>query len=65
MASDNRRVMATFGAVLVPVGAVVVVAKVIDADAGNALRFVGFSLIAVGVLMFIVSWMRRATRRQE
>ncbi|MEV6758447.1 ISL3 family transposase [Streptomyces sp. NPDC051214] len=65
MISDDRRVFAILGAILVLVGAAVVVAKVIDADASNALRIVGFSLMAVGVLMFIVSWMRRATRRQE
>lgn len=65
MTSDNRRVFAIFGAIFVLAGAAVVVAKVIDADTSNALRVVGFSLIGVAALMFIICWMRRVTRRQE
>ncbi|MGW6062607.1 hypothetical protein [Streptomyces sp. NPDC055189] len=56
---------AIFGAIIALAGAAVVVAKVIDADASTALKVVGFSLIAVGVLIFIISLMRRTTRRQE
>jgi hypothetical protein len=54
MISDNKKVFAIFGAVLSLVGPAVVVAKLIGADVSTALRAVGFSLIAVGVLIFII-----------
>lgn len=65
MTPDTRKMLAVFGGIIALVGAAVVVAKVIDADVITTVKVVGFSLIAVGVLLFIINLMRRTRRRQE
>jgi hypothetical protein len=65
MISDDKKIFAIFGAVLFLVGAAVVVAELIGADVGAVLKGVGFFLIVVGVLIFIVSLMRRTKRRRQ
>lgn len=65
MIANTKKPYAIFGAILVLIGAAVIVAKVIDADVSTALRVVGFSLIVVGVLMVIIILVRRTTRRRH
>lgn len=65
MSSASRMPMAISGAILALVIAAVVVAEVVDADVGNAVRVVGFSLIGVAVLISIIQLMRWTKRRQE
>ena len=63
--SDPRKMFAVFGAIIVLAGVVVAFAKTIGVDALAAVKAVGLFLIAAGVLMFIISLIRRTARRQN
>lgn len=65
MSSGSRMPFAISGAILALAVGAVVVAEVIDVDVTTALRVVGFSLIAVAILISIIKLMRRTKRRQD
>ncbi|MEU6846339.1 hypothetical protein ABZ930_31180 [Streptomyces sp. NPDC046716] len=61
--SNSKKVLAVFGAIIALIGGALAVAEATDTDAITAVKIVGFFLIGVGVLIFIVSLMRRTPRR--